>query len=366
MKICYLANGAGGHIQHWLKYLLEKGHEVHVISFEQPDIELKGLNVHVVKTKKKYLYISTPYKYFQFRKIINNIKPDIVHALYVTKYGTIGALTGFHPFIISVLGSDVLIDPKESLILKNVINFALHRADFITSDGENSKDAIKNFGINSQKITVIFHGVDIEKYNYRMKDEKLREELGIFDSPTIISTRNLYTLYDIETLIRAAPFVLKKIPDAKFIIAGHGEQKMFLLNLTMELNLMDNIRFIGMIAHDELPRYLASADIYVSTSLSDGGLALSTAEAMACRLPVIITDFGDNKKWVENGRNGFIVSPKDPKSLAEKIIYLLENSDIRNEFGLKNSIIIEERNNYYKEMEKMEKLYEKLIERYTL
>ncbi len=98
-------------------------------------------------------------------------------------------------------------------------------------------------------------------------------------------------------------------------------------------------------------------DVYVSTSLSDAGLAASTAEAMACGLPVVITDFGDNRKWIEDGESGFIVPLKDPKALAEKIIYLLKNKDIRREFGMRNRKIIEEKNNYYREMEKMENSY---------
>lgn len=82
-------------------------------------------------------------------------------------------------------------------------------------------------------------------------------------------------------------------------------------------------------------------------------------------LPVIITEVGDNRKWVEGGDvNGFIVPLKDPKTLAERIIYLLENEDDRMKFGMRNRKIIEERNDYYKEMEKMENIYKELIEEY--
>ncbi len=105
-------------------------------------------------------------------------------------------------------------------------------------------------------------------------------------------------------------------------------------------------------------------DVYVSTSLSDAGIDASTAEAMACGLPVVVTDVADNKKWVDNGVNGFVVPVKDPKSLAEKIIYLLQNEDIRKKFGKINRKIIEERNNYYKEMKKMEDIYKELIRRH--
>lgn len=104
-------------------------------------------------------------------------------------------------------------------------------------------------------------------------------------------------------------------------------------------------------------------DVYVSTSLSDAEIAANIAEAMVCGLPVIVTDAADNKKWIDNGVNGFVVPVKDPKSLAEKIIYLLQNEDIRKQFGKINTKIIEERNNYYKEMEKMEDIYKEFVQR---
>jgi glycosyltransferase involved in cell wall biosynthesis len=158
--------------------------------------------------------------------------------------------------------------------------------------------------------------------------------------------------------------VLKEAPETKFVIAGKGSEEKKLKELAKSLGVEDNVKFVGFIRNDELPQYLNTVDVYVSTSLSDAGIAASTAEAMACGLPVVITDVADNKKWVEDGVNGFLVPIKDPKSLAERIIYLLRNEDVRKRFGKINREIIEERNNYYKEMEKMEDIYKELIRRH--
>jgi glycosyltransferase involved in cell wall biosynthesis len=76
---------------------------------------------------------------------------------------------------------------------------------------------------------------------------------------------------------------------------------------------------------------------------------------------VIITDFGDTKKWVEDGINGFIIPLKDHKTLAERIVYLLRNEAVRIEFGKRGRKIIEERNDWQKEMRKIEELYESLM-----
>ena len=120
----------------------------------------------------------------------------------------------------------------------------------------------------------------------------------------------LEPIYDVGTLIKSIPLVLKMIPDAKFIIAGDGEQKEYVMNLAKSLNVFHATRFVGWIPNEELPKYLSSSDVYVSTSISDS-FAVSTLEAMACELAPVITDIGDNKRWIKDGENGFIVPTKE-------------------------------------------------------
>ena len=369
MRICFVADAADIHTQRWAGYFANKGDDVHIISFDEPSEDLENINLHVLRTVGTKItvlkYTINPlYVLKQLKRLIKEIKPDIIHGHAVRDHTIIAALTGFHPFVVTAWGSDVLIYPKESKVMKYAIPFTLRRADVITCDGANSKDAMIEMGIDDEKIKTIFHGIDTKKFSPSHKDEKIVNEFGIFNSPTVISTRRMGPIHDVGTLIMAVPLVLREIPDAKFIIVGGGEQKEYLMDLAKSLDVFYATRFVGWISNDKLPRYLASVDVYVSTSLSDSGLAASTAEAMACGLPVVITDFGDNRKWVEDGVNGFTVPLKDPKSLAEKIIYLLKNKDGRMEFGRRNRKVIEERSNHYKEMAKMENIYIDLVKRY--
>jgi len=142
---------------------------------------------------------------------------------------------------------------------------------------------------------------------------------------------------------------------------GGGYQEQELKNLSKILGLGERVKFTGWISPEDLPNFLRMADIYVSTSLSDGGIASSTAEAMATGLPVVITDVADNEKWVQDGKNGFLFPVKNPELLAKKVLYLLNNKNKRKEFGQKNIKIIKEKNDYYGEMQKMEGLYQKLV-----
>ena len=368
VRICYLANASSVHIHRWVRYFVGRGHEIHVISFENARIE--GTTVHVLKLPVLVKNATFPLKMASIHRIkslIKRIKPDILHGHYAINYGLFGALCNLNPFVITVWGSDVLIVPEArflSSIKKPIAKYALKKADLITCDAEHMKEAMRRLGIAPEKIVLIYFGVDTRKFSPGEKSEELRAKLRIYDSPTVISSRNLEPLYDIESLIRSLPLVLKEVPESQFVIAGKGSEEKRLRELAKSLGVLDNVKFIGFIQNDELPQYLSTVDVYVSTSLSDAGIAASTAEAMACGLPVIVTDVADNKKWVDNGVNGFVVPVKDPKSLAEKIIYLLRNEDVRKKFGKINRKIIEEKNDYYKEMEKMEDIYEELIRRH--
>ena len=367
MKICYIGSLGSMHTERWMSYFSEAGHEVHLItSGELSAVGIENVKLHSLKRFGpririiNYLINSLPLV-IQFKRLVKDINPDIIHAHYIMDITLLGAISGFRPFIVTPWGSDVLIAPKKSKILWWVVKYTLKKADCITCDAEHVREALIELGAEPQKIYRIYWGTDTRKFNPGMRSEKLRKELGIFDSPMIISSRRLKPLYDVGSLITAIPMVLKEVPEAKFVIAGTGTQDAELKGLAKSLGVWDSIRFVGGIPSDEFPKYLASADIYVCTSLSDGGLAISTKEAMACELPVIVTDFGDNVKWIENGANGFAIPLKDPKSLAEKIIYLIEHGDVRMKFGELGRKLVKERFEYDKELKKVENIYEQLI-----
>lgn len=371
MKICYIASpGSTGHTERWVKYFADIGHEVHLISSSNPfNGGIDNVKLHWLKRfgprmrVVNYLVNSAPLL-LQFKRLIRNINPDIIHAQSIMDTTLLGAFSGFHPFVVTPWGSDVLVAPQKSKISRGIVKYVLKRADLITCDAEHIKGPLIKFGADPQKINLIYFGVDTTKFKPGLGDERLRKELGVLESLTIITSRRLDSVCDIATLITAIPLVLRAYPEAKFVIIGKGSQEIKLKELAESLGISDSVKFVGWIPHDELPRYLTSADIYVSTALSDAGIAASTAEAMACGLPVIITDFGDNKKWVEDGVNGFTIPLRSSEALASKTIYLVQHKDDREKFGQLNRQIIEEKNNWQKEMEKMGKLYEELIQKY--
>ena len=259
-------------------------------------------------------------------------------------------------------GSDILITPKYAPILRLIVSYILQRMNLITTDANHMKDTMVTLGVYPSKIKIIYFGTDVERFHPGKRDPRLRKNLDCQNSLIVISLRNLEPLYDIETLIKAASLVLEEVKNVKFLILGEGSEEMRLKRLAKDLGVRDKIIFKGWVDQEELPRYLASSDIYVSTSLSDAGLAASTSEAMASGLPVVITDFGENIEWIKEG-GGFTFPLRDYKTLAEKITFLAKNEDVRISFGEINRSTIERKNNYYKEMEKIENEYKNIVKK---
>jgi glycosyltransferase involved in cell wall biosynthesis len=363
MRICYIANAESIHTQRWIQFFARKGHEIHLISPTPPIGDYpQNVSLHPIKVLQGIRGLNHVFTIVQIRRIMKRIHPDILHAHYVADYGFWAALSRVHPFVVTAWGSDVLVRPRESRFSKWMVKFVLRRADLITCDAEHLEHRMTELGAERERIKLIYFGVDTQKFSPGKGDLKFKEKLQLEPSSlTIISLRNLSPIYDVESILRAIPLVRDAIPDSKFIIAGDGEQRNYLETLAKSLEVSDSIRFVGRIPNDALPGYLASSNIYVSTALSDAGLAASTAEAMACELPVVITDFGNNRNWVKDGEGGFVIPTKSPAILANKIVYLLKDEDVRKRFGKINRRVIEERNNYEKEMRSMEETYFQLM-----
>lgn len=360
MKICYIGGANSIHLQRWVKWIANKNHEVHLIT-DYPT-EINNVTIYPLAHHEKGGLLNFYSKMRQTKQYIHEIKPDLIHAHYAFGYGTFAAYANFHPYVLTAWGSDILVDTS-TFFGKTTVQYALKKSDLITCDAYHLKESMKKLGVDDQKITIVYFGTDTKKFTPQKKDPSIREKLHLKNESVVISLRNLEPLYNIESLITAIPKVLKEIPEATFIIGGKGSQEMMLKQMVISLKIDENVRFTGPIPNDVLPYYLTASDAYVSTSLSDAGLSASTAEAMACEVPVISTNFGENTEWVKDNENGFTIPLKDPDALAEKILILLKDKSLREKLGKKGRQIIKERLDYDTEMSKMERLYEELIQK---
>ena len=369
MKICYVADGTSIHTQRWINYFARKGHEIHLICWKLMPGYDKSVHIHLLTKLAPKIwavsqYISFLFWIVQVRRLVRKIRPDIVDGHFITVYGFLAACSGFHPLVVSAWGSDMLLQPKRNPLSKFTAKYALKKADIIIClfPIDIAKEQITELGIDSNKIRTVLLGVDTTEFNPSHRDEKIRRTLGVERSqPVVISTRTLAPIYDVETLLKAIPLVLAEIPQAKFVIAGTGQQQGYLRELARVQGVSNSTKFIGWVPRTELPKYLSSADIYVSSSLSDG-TSNSLLEAMACELAPIVTDIPANKAWINDGENGFLFPTRDYKTLGSKIIYLLNNEELREDFSRRSREIVQKKAEQQTEMKKLERIYHELVE----
>ncbi|WP_407357223.1 glycosyltransferase family 4 protein [Methanolobus sp. WCC5] len=361
MKICIIADATVIHTTRYVEYILNQGHEIHLLTYKPPTKQIDGVDIHIVGSLFNNLYLAFPFRHFKIMRIIKKIKPDVVHAHFITKFGFHGALLGFHPLVVSAWGSDVLIIPNNSRLLWRFTKFSLEKADIIHAVSEYMAEEItSSFGISKSNIKICPFGIDTKRFNLEIDSSTslIREQLGWERNPIIISARNFEPVYNIECLIDAIPLVIKEVPDTKFILLGKGTLETKLKRMVDKLDISNNVKFIEYVPNEELKQYFSCGSVYVSTSLSDS-LGISNLEAMACGLPVILAEISITKELKRNGLVFDIYPPKDSTVLAKKIINAIENIEVADHKS--NFAIITKEYNWEENMKEMENLYFELI-----
>ncbi len=181
------------------------------------------------------------------------------------------------------------------------------------------------WGVPKEKIKTIYNGIDTIVFQ-KMEVEK--EE----DRPIVVMVARIDPLKDIETFIKTAELVAKKIPDVLFKLYGPIVDKKYYSickDLVDELNLKDNFEFAGLTTNPA--RAYNEGDVVMLTSISEA-FPFVVIEAMACEKVVVSSDVGGTKEVLEGF--GFVVKPKDYQEFADKVIYVLENENIAKEMGM--------------------------------
>ena len=119
------------------------------------------------------------------------------------------------------------------------------------------------------------------------------------------------------------------------VIIGGGKEKQSLENLVENLKIKDNVKFLGRISNEEIPKYLISSDILVLPSLSEG-FPNVLLEAMASSLPIIATNVKGISEIIENNENGFLVDPCNPEQISKFLKIILKDTNLNSKISLNN------------------------------
>lgn len=337
------------------KYLSKRGHEVHVITSSESGIlnqDQQNFYIHLIKRGKVRFIRYIPFL-IRILLVLRKIKPDIIHAQTIGM-GVVGFLAKKFfkiPYVVYGRGSEVYF----SWLFKNQISrLVLRHADAVVALTEDMKKSLQRFC--NREIYIIPNGIELDRFINLPKKEETLSRIGINDQENIILfVGRLCYVKGVEYLIRAMNIIVnKKNKKVKLIIIGDGEERQNLEKLTKELNLGNNVIFLGKIPNEKIAEFMASSDVFVLPSLSEGFPSV-ILEAMACGLPIVATNVGGIPYVVNEEENGFLVMPKDSEQIAEKILFLLENKNISEEISKKNKEMIKkyDLNNIIQELEKV-------------
>lgn len=361
LRIAVLGDFEGIHTRRWLEVFVERGHEVHAISYYWPRAHLPGVRVHSLKpppsedeaegfwTERPE---STPppkrggmlsklrglvptnvqrhlnamrYRRAGLKQVLDEIKPDVFHAHYAVEHGFYGSKAGFHPYVVSTWGSDLLVE-SYTLLGRSIAKRALHAADLVTGNDPSLVRRAVELGVPPERSVLVHLGIDRLFLDAGAHSVNLGVPAG--DERIVISTRAHEPLYNLDVLLRA--FALANAPEhkARLILAGTGSQQQSLQRIARELNLGDSVQFVGQQSATRLAELLASAHVYVSAPSSDS-MALSNLEAMAGGAFPIVSELPSLDGWVTDGTTGLLVKPGEVASLAQALSRALSDDALR-------------------------------------
>jgi len=339
MKVLFLAGINSVHTRKLVRALAERG--IDICLFSLTDVELpwyqdiKGLEVVLTGLVKKnthsqksdILKLAYLKALPQVAKAIKQYQPDILHAHYATSYGLLGAMSGFHPFILSVWGSDIFTFPRKSFLHKSLLKYNLRKADILLSTSYIMAKETQKYV--STDISIIPFGVDLETFKPKKID-------SLFDKDDIVigTIKLLEKHYGIDYLIRAFKILYDKYPKLplKLLIVGDGSQWDFLKKLTKSLKVEQVTTFKGKVDYEEVYQYHNMITIFVNISINES-FGVSVLEASACEKPVVVSDVGGLPEVTDDNKTGIIVPAKNAEKTAEAIEKLILNNDLSIQMG---------------------------------
>ena len=359
MKILIFADASNPHTEKWLRFYYDRKIDVEIATLIEsgfPNIPvhlLRSVSYQKRKNNREYNRLKVFWEvYPQLKGIVNKVQPDIVHAHYASSFGLYASITGFHPFILSVWGSDITDFPNRSLFNRFLIRHILSKADFICSSSEYLSEATKKY--TSREPYLIYFGVDTKQFK-PLAEFKKDQDKFIFGTVKALDKH-----YGINYLIEAASLINQQIPNWELWIGGEGTEKDHLKNLVKQLNIDDKVRFLGYIPHFKVPEVLDQLDVFIVPSLEES-FGVAAAEASACQLPVIASAIGGLPEIIVESETGYLVKPGSAVAIAEKLIHLYRNPNLRMEMGKAGRENVKAKFEWQINADKMINIYEKIL-----
>ena len=331
MRLAFLSIGRHIHTERWIQWFAQKGHECHLLTVQPGDFE--GVTVHDITSGAGPKPLRYLFSLRKVKKLLGEIKPDLLNTHFLTGYGYWGHFSGFQPNILTVWGDDVYVTPFENGLKNWLARAALSSCTALTGDSADILEKSVELGAEAEKSYRVLWGVDFEKFR-PFDASHWRRELGFSDDDILYFSPRSYTqpYYNIDTVIAAAAKVSQDEPRARFLFAGYeGDPEPFRAK-AREAGIEEVMAMVGRLPHDEFAAALNACDVFISVPSVDA-TAVSLLEAMSCGVGIIISSLPSSMEWITHGQSGLIVTPQSVDELAEAMLRFATDEKFRHSAG---------------------------------
>jgi len=305
------------------KILARFGHDVHVVAARDGGLAeyslVDGYHIHRLP-EPKIRIVGVLFFWLRTIALLRKIEPTIVHVQDLGNglLGLLSKITIRVPYVVWAQGSDVY-SPRtlEKISSKLVLAYA----DAVLALTHDMKLALTRW--YQRSISVLPNGVNLSEFVQSSHDETTESV-----AKRIVFVGSLRPVKGLRFLIEAMKLVIERVPTAQLVLVGEGECRARLELLAKNLKVDEFVNFVGRVPHNSVAKYLASSQVFALPSLSEG-LPLVVLESLASGLPVVATKIRGMSEFIVDNENGFLVEPMNSRELAEKILLVLGNDELR-------------------------------------
>ncbi len=333
--VCYPTFGGSGVVATELgKALAANGHQIHFITYSQParlDFFSENLYYHEVTISKYPLFDFPPYELALASKLVDVVrfeKLDVLHVHYAIPHASaafmakqILATYGIHiPVVTTLHGTDITLVGKDASY-SPVVTFSINQSDGVTAVSDNLKEeTLSHFDIQ-REIRVIPNFIDLSRFSLKPR-QHFKQAIAPGDERILVHTSNFRKVKRTTDVIRIFKLIQEKIP-SKLLMVGDGPERVNAEQLSRELGVANDIRFLG--KQDAIEEILSVSDLFLIPSGSES-FGLAALEAMACKVPVVSSNAGGLPELNVDGVTGFLSDVGDVKAMAANAIHILEDN----------------------------------------
>jgi len=379
MRVLYFSKDYSPHDHRFLAALAKTEHEVFYLKLEYTprQIEDRPVPSQIQQILWKgggglFRWRDLPRLTLDFKRVIHEIKPDLIHAGPIQTCAFLAVLSGFHPVLTMSWGFDLMQDAERNGWMKWITRYVLRHSDFFTSDAQVTRDKAVAFGMNPDRTVVFPWGVDLKHFSPERLVQNGKRKTQSTKSKTqnsrgqpfiLFCNRSWEPRYGVDVLAKAFVKVARQRKDVSLLLLGGGSQTNVIRQLLMNGGVLDRVQFGGQVSQTNLPRWYHMADLFISPSHVDGS-SVSLIEALACGVPALVSDIPANQEWVREGVNGWLFPDGNADILAEKILTVIAQRRKLTKIGRAARRSVEERADWKKNFAKLLEAYEQTIQLY--